>query len=120
MVARDRIPFLLLNIAWGASLGVAAALLAHTAGAWSGEPSGALLAAGSVAVFGLAYVLTVTARGERPTLRGALTVAASGLALFGAWTLAVSAPAWALVWAAAAAAGVVAGLARPLPARAAR
>jgi hypothetical protein len=120
MVARDRLAFLLLNLGWGASLGIAAALLAHTAGAWTGEPSGALLAAGSVAVFGLAYVVTVALRGEWPTLRGAVTVAASGVALFCAWSLAVSAPSWVLAWAGAAALGVLAGIARPLPARAAR
>lgn len=66
-------------------------------------------------MFGAAYVVTVALRGERPTLRGALTVLGSALAVLATWSLAVSAPAWALVWTAAAVLGVVCGLVRPLP-----
>ena len=40
-----RLLFLTVNLGFGVSMGVAAALLAHDAGAWSGEPSGALLGA---------------------------------------------------------------------------
>ncbi len=60
-----------LNAAWGASLGTCAALLAYQVGSWSDHhPSSGLLLAGSLAIFGAAYVATVIGRGQRPTLRG--------------------------------------------------
>ncbi len=111
----QRLLYPMLNSTWGASLGLCAALVAYQAGAWTGRPSTAALLAGGLAIFGGAYLMTVTARGQRPTLRGALAVAVSAVGVYAAWGLAVSAPGWAMVWAAAALAGVVAGLLRPLP-----
>jgi hypothetical protein len=87
----------------------------HRADAWSNGPSGALLAVGCVVVFGAAYAVTASARGQRPTLAGAMTVSAAAAVVLGLWTLAVAAPAWILVWALAGLAGVTAGLAIPLP-----
>ena len=117
MSASTRIVFLALNLFWGASMGVAAALVANDPAAWTGEPSQALLAAGCVVVFGGAYLVTVTARGQRPTLRGFLAVAGGFAACFGFWSLTVSAPAWVIVWTVAAVAGAAAGVVRPLPER---
>ena len=110
-----RLFYPLLNSAWGASLGLCAALLAYQAGAWTGRPSTDLLLAGGVAIFGGAYLVTVTGRGQRPTLRGALAVALSAAGVYAAWGVAATAPGWAMVWIAAAIAGVVTGLLRPLP-----
>ena len=104
-----------LNAAWGASLGTCAALFAFQVGAWTGHPSGALLTAGGLAIFGAAYVATVTARGQRPTLRGGVFVLGSALAVYAGCALAVTAPGWVIVWVAAALAGFVTGLLRPLP-----
>jgi len=104
-----------LNATWGASLGTCAALLAHQVGAWTGRPSTGLLLAGGLAIFGAAYVATVIGRGQRPTLRGGLLVAGSAAAVYAGWALAVMAPGWVIVWIAAAVAGVVTGLLRPLP-----
>ena len=109
--------FAYLNLAFGASIGAAAALLMLQPHAWTGEPSRELLAAGAIVAFGSAYVATVTARGQRPTLRGLLMTACGAAGVVGAATLAVSAPGWVLVWVAAATAGLVTGLVRPLPAR---
>ena len=66
-------------------------------------------------VFGAAYLVTVTVRGQRPALSGVVTVVASSACVFTLWTLAVSAPGWVLVWAGAAALGLATGLAQPLP-----
>ena len=110
-----RMLYPLLNSAWGASLGLCAALVAYQAGAWTGRPSTGLLLAGGLAIFGGAYLVTVTSRGQRPTLRGALAVVLSAVGVYAAWGLAVTAPGWAMVWTAAALAGVVTGLLRPLP-----
>jgi hypothetical protein len=109
--------FLFLNLGWGASIGAAAALAVYQHDAWAGRPSTALLLAGAVVIFGTAYVATVTARGQRPTLRGALAVAGSAASVFAVSAIAVTAPGWVLVWAAAAAAGLVTGLLHPLPER---
>jgi hypothetical protein len=113
-----RLVFLPLNVAWGASIGVAAGLLMHRADAWSSGPSGALLAVGCVVVFGAAYALTASARGQRPTAVGVLTVAAAAIVVIGLWTLAVAAPGWVIVWALAGLAGATAGLAIPVPRKA--
>jgi hypothetical protein len=115
MGATHRMLYPMLNASWGASLGLCAALLAFQAGSWTGRPSGQLLAAGGLAIFGAAYLITVTARGQRPTWRGAATAALAGAGVYAAWGLAVVAPGWAIVWVAAAVAGVVTGLLRPLP-----
>lgn len=104
-----------LNAAWGASLGTCAALLAYHVGAWTDRPSTGLLVAGGLAIFGAAYVATVTGRGQRPTLRGGLLVAGSAAAVYTGWALAVMAPGWVIVWMTAAIAGFVTGLLRPLP-----
>lgn len=110
-----RLLFPVLNATWGAGLGACAALLAYQAGAWTGRPSSALLAAGGLAIFGVAYVATVTWRGQRPTLRGVLIVIGTATGVYVAWGLAATAPGWVMVWVAAAVAGFVAGLYRPLP-----
>jgi hypothetical protein len=73
------------------------------------------LLAGSLAIFGAAYVATVIGRGQRPTLRGGAIVAGSAAAVYAGWALAIMAPAWLIVWIAAALAGFVCGLLRPLP-----
>ncbi len=104
-----------LNATWGASLGTCAALLAYQVGAWTDRPSSGLLMAGGLAIFGAAYVATVIGRGQRPTLRGALVVAGSAVAVYAGWALAATAPGWVIVWTLAAIAGVVTGLLRPLP-----
>ena len=108
-------PFL--NLAYGASIGTAAALAAYQDDAWTGRPSPALLAVGVVVVFGAAYLVTVTLRGAGPTLRGAVTVAVSAVSVFSLSTLAIAAPAWILIWACAALGGLVTGLLQPLPSR---
>ncbi len=100
----------------GASLGTCAALLAYQVGSWSDHhPSSGLLLAGSLAIFGAAYVATVIGRGQRPTLRGGAVVAGSAAAVYAGWALAIMAPAWLIVWIAAALAGFVTGLLRQLP-----
>ena len=111
----QRLLYPVLNATWGASLGTCAALLAYQAGAWIDRPSGGLLLAGSLSVFGAAYVATVIGRGQRPTLRGGLLVAGSAAAVYAGWGLAVMAPTWAIVWIAAAMASWSRGLLRPLP-----
>ena len=103
-----------LNATWGASLGACAALLAYQAGAWTGHPSTGLLLAGGLAIFGAAYVATVTGRGQRPTVRGGLLVAGSAVAVYAGWAIAVLAPGWLVFWIAAAFGGFVTGLLRPL------
>ena len=108
-------PFL--NLAYGASIGAAAALGVHQQDAWTGRPSTALLLVGVVVIFGAAYLVTVTLRGRRPTLRGAMTVTASAASVLALSTLAVSAPAWVLVWAGAGLVGLATGLLQPLPSR---
>jgi hypothetical protein len=113
----SRFVYLFLNLAYGASIGTATALGMHQDNAWTGRPSTALLVVGVVVVFGAAYLVTVTLRGRRPTLGGALTVAASAASVVALWTLAVSAPAWVLVWAAAALGGLATGLLQPRPSR---
>jgi len=115
VVSFRRFVFLPLNLAWGASIGVAAGLLIHRADAWSDGPSGALLAAGCVVVFGAAYVVTAMSRGQRPTAVGTLAVCASAAAVVGLWTLGVAAPGWVLIWVSAGLAGFVVGLVSPLP-----
>jgi hypothetical protein len=110
-----RLLYPVLNATWGASLGTCAALLAYQAGAWADRPSTGLLLAGGLAIFGAAYIATVTGRGQRPTLRGGLLVAGSAAAVYAGWGLAVVAPGWVIVWIAAAIAGFVTGLLRPLP-----
>ena len=108
-------PFL--NLAYGASIGIAAALFVHQDDAWTGRPSAALLVVGVAVVFGAAYLVTVTLRGRRPTVRGAMVVTGSAASVFALSTLAVSAPAWVLIWAVAALGGLVTGLVQPLPSR---
>ncbi len=115
MGTAHRLLYPVLNATWGASLGVCAALLAYQAGAWTGRPSPELLLATGLFIFGGAYVATVTGRGRRPTWRGGQIVAASAAAVYGGWALAAVAPGWVIVWVAAAIAGVVTGLLRPLP-----
>jgi hypothetical protein len=111
----DRFVFTLMNACWGASIGAALALLVHGVDAWSGDqPSRALLIDGALVVFGIGFLLAAVVRGRRLTVGGALTVVGSAAGLYLAWTLAVSAPAWALVWTAAACAGLVTGLRWPL------
>ena len=113
----SRFLYLLLNLAYGASIGTAAALGAHQDNAWTDRPSAALLLVGVLVIFGTAYLVTVTVRGQRPTLQGTCVVAASAATVFGLSTLAVTAPAWVLVWTAAALVGLAAGLRQPLPSR---
>ena len=110
-----RLLYPVLNATWGACLGTCAALVAYQASAWIDRPSSGLLLAGSLSIFGAAYVATVIGRGQRPTLRGGLLVAGSAAAVYAGWGLAVMAPGWVLVWITAAIAGFVAGLRRPLP-----
>lgn len=113
----SRFLYLVLNLAYGASIGAATALGVHQDGAWTDRPSTALLVVGAIVVFGAAYLVTVTLRGQRPALRGVLTVGASATSVFTLSTLAVSAPAWVLVWTGAALIGLVAGVLQPLPSR---
>ncbi len=117
MSQASRFLYPILNLAWGAGIGAAASIAVHQEGAWAGRPSTALLAAGVVVIFGAAYVVTVTVRGQRPALSGVVTVAAAAASVLGLSTLAVSAPVWVLVWAAAALVGLVAGLLQPLRVR---
>lgn len=109
--------YLFLNIAYGASIGAGMALVVHRPESWTGRPSAALLMVGVVVIFGAAYLVTVTLRGQRPTLQGATAVAASAASVFVLWTVAVSAPGWVLVWAGAALVGLATGLLQPLPSR---
>ena len=111
----SRFVYLFLNLAYGASIGTAAALGAHQDNAWTDRPSAALLLVGVLVIFGTAYLVTVTMRGQRPTLQGAGAVGASAATVFGLSTLAVMAPAWVLVWTAAALIGLAIGLLQPLP-----
>jgi hypothetical protein len=113
----SRFLYLFLNVAYGASIGAAGAVAVHQEDAWTGRPSAALLALGVVVIFGAAYLVTVTLRGRRPTLRGAMAVAASAAGVFALSSLAVSAPAWVLVWTAAALVGFATGVLQPLPSR---
>jgi hypothetical protein len=113
----SRFLYLFLNLAYGASIGTATALCAHQNDAWTGRPSTALLLVGVAVIFGTAYVVTVTMRGRRPTLQGAVVVAASAAGVFALSTLAVTAPAWVLVWTGAALVGLAAGVLQPLPSR---
>ena len=115
MSIAHRLLYPAVNAAWGASLGTCAALLVYQAGAWGDGPSDGLVFAGGLAIFGAAYVATVSARGQRSTLRGGLLVAGSAVAVYAGWGLAATAPAWAIVWTTAAIAGVLTGLLRPLP-----
>jgi hypothetical protein len=115
MSIAQRLLYPVVNATWGASLGACSALLVHQAGAWTDRPSNGLLLAGGIAIFGAAYVVTVTGRGQRSTLRGGLLVAGSAAAVYAGWGLAATAPAWLIVWIAAAIAGVLTGLLRPLP-----
>jgi hypothetical protein len=117
MSDRSRFLYLFLNLVYGASIGAAAALAVHQEGAWTGRPSAAPLVVGVVVIFGATYLVTVTLRGRRPTVRGAMAVAASGASVFALSTVAVSAPPWVLVWAAAALVGFATGLLQPLPSR---
>jgi hypothetical protein len=110
----SRFRYLVLN---GASIGTVAALGVHQENAWTDGPSTALLVVGAVVVFGAAYLVTVTPRGQRPTLRGVLAVGSSAAGVFTLSTVAVSAPAWVLVWTAAALIGLAVGLLQPLPSR---
>src|SRR3712207_9372262 len=80
-----RLLYPVLNATWGASLGTCAALLAYQAGAWTDQPSSGLLLAGGLAIFGAAYVGTVTGRGQRSTRRGVLLVAGSVAAVYAGW-----------------------------------
>jgi hypothetical protein len=113
----SRFLYLILNLAYGASIGGAAALAVHQDDAWSGQPSTALLAVGVIVIFGAGYLVTVTLRGQRPALRGVIAVAASAACVFALSTLAVSAPGWVLIWAGAALVGLATGLVQPLPSR---
>jgi hypothetical protein len=113
----SRFLYLFLNLAYGASIGSATAICAHQNDAWTGRPSTALLLVGVAVIFGTAYVVTVTMRGRRPTLQGAVVVAASAAGVFALSTLAVTAPAWVLVWTGAALVGLAAGVLQPLPSR---
>ena len=113
----SRFLYLVLNLVYGASIGAATALCLHQDDAWTDRPSTALLVVGAVVVFGAAYLVTVTLRGQRPALRGVVTVAASAASVFTLSTLAVSAPAWVLVWTGAALIGLATGLLQPLPSR---
>jgi hypothetical protein len=117
MSCPSRFLYLFLNLAYGASIGTATALCAHQTDAWTGRPSTALLLVGVAVIFGTAYVVTVTMRGRRPTLQGAVVVAASAAGVFALSTLAVTAPAWVLVWTGAALVGLAAGVLQPLPSR---
>jgi hypothetical protein len=113
----SRFLYLILNIAYGASIGAAKALGVHQHNAWTDRPSTALLMVGAVVIFGAAYVATVTLRGQRPALRGVVAVAASAASVYTLSTLAVSAPGWVLVWTGAALVGLATGLLQPLPLR---
>ena len=53
--------------------------------------------------------------GQRPTLRGGVLVLGSAVAVYAGCALAVTAPGWVIAWVAAALAGFVTGLLRPLP-----
>ena len=117
MQSGSRTLFVSLNLVFGASIGAALSLLMLQDGAWTGRPSPELLGAGAIVAFGAAYVVTVTARGQRPTLRGLLMTLAGAASVVAATTLAASAPGWVIVWAGSAVAGAVTGLVRPLPAR---
>jgi hypothetical protein len=113
----SRFLYLFLNLAYGASIGTAIALAVHQDDAWTGRPSAALLVAGVAVIFGAAYLVTVTLRGQRPTPYGVLTVATAAGTVFALSTVAVSAPAWVLVWTGAALVGFVTGVLQPLPSR---
>jgi hypothetical protein len=113
----SRFLYLFLNLGYGASIGAGMALVIHQPQSWAGGPSLALLVVGVVVIFGAAYLVTVTLRGQRPTLHGAGTVIASAVSVFGLSTIAVSAPGWVLVWAGAALVGFATGLLQPLPSR---
>ena len=108
-------PFL--NLVYGASIGAGMALAVHQEDSWTGRPSAALLAVGVVVIFGAAYLVTVTLRGQRPTLRGATAVAGAAAGVFVLSTVAVSAPGWVLIWTGAALIGFATGLLQPLPSR---
>jgi hypothetical protein len=113
----SRYLYLTLNVLYGASIGAATALGVHQHDAWTDRPSTALLMVGAVVIFGAAYLATVTLRGQRPALRGVVTVGASAATVYTLSTLAVSAPGWVLVWTGAALVGLAAGLLQPLPSR---
>jgi hypothetical protein len=113
----SRFLYLFLNLGYGTSIGAGMALVTHQPQSWTGRPSLALLLVGVVVIFGAAYLVTVTLRGQRPTLGGATTVAAAAVGVFGLSTLAVSAPGWVLVWAGAALVGLATGMLQPLPSR---
>ena len=117
MSNQSRFLYLFLNLGYGASIGAGMALVIHQPQSWTGRPSLALLVVGAVVIFGAAYLVTVTLRGQRPTLHGATTVIASAVSVFGLSTIAVSAPGWVLVWAGAALVGFATGLLQPLSSR---
>ena len=117
MSTPSRFLYLFLNLGYGASIGGAMALFIHQPQSWTGRPSLALLVVGAVVIFGAAYLVTVTLRGQRPTLHGATTVIASAVSVFGLSTIAVSAPGWVLVWAGAGLVGFATGLLQPLASR---
>jgi hypothetical protein len=109
----DRQLFTAANAIWGAAIGAAAALVAFRTDAWAaGAPSQALLLDGALVLFGAGVAIASLVR-RRLTVRGAFVVVASAVGVYVAWTLAVAAPAWALVWFAAGVAGLV-GLTHPL------
>ena len=98
---------------WGALSGWAAATVAMTPDVWSGAAPGAALALyGTAAWFGSGYLLGSTTRGRPPRrfdLRGA---GLTGVLAFAAKVLAPALAAWTAVLIAAAAFGVLAGVAR--------
>lgn len=114
MYSFQRLAYSAMNVVYGATIGAALAILTLQSHAWDGHPSGALLVTGSTVIFGAAYLATVTARGQRPTMRGVIAVVLTAAAVLAAATLAVSAPAWVLVWSAAGFAGFVTGVLAPL------
>ena len=113
----SRFLYPILNLGYGTSIGAAAALAVHQDDAWTGRPSTALLLVGVVVIFGAAYLVTMTVRGQRPALPGVVAVAASAVGVFTLSTIAVSAPGWVLVWAGAALVGLATGVLQPLPSR---
>ena len=117
MSQASRFLYPILNLAWGAGIG-AAASIARAPGGCLDRPAVDCASRGR-----RGRDLRRRLRGYRDPARPATGaerrghVAAAAASVLGLSTLAVSAPAWVLVWAAAALIGMVAGLLQPLRVR---